>query len=60
MANELLKIKAKKIVYVSCNPSTLAKDMKILTKKYKIKTIIPVDMFPQTASVESICLMIRK
>lgn len=48
----ILTVKPKKVVYVSCNPSTLAKDIDVLSKKYKIEMIQPVDMFPQTSHVE--------
>jgi 23S rRNA (uracil-5-)-methyltransferase RumA len=48
----LRKIKPKKIVYVSCNPSTLAKDVAALEKLYEVKYLQPVDMFPHTAHVE--------
>lgn len=41
-----------RIVYVSCNPSTLARDVKILADHYDVKQIQPVDMFPQTSHVE--------
>ena len=44
----ILKFNPKKIGYISCNPATLVRDLKILEKKYEITTIIPVDMFPQT------------
>ncbi|MGX1431473.1 23S rRNA (uracil1939-C5)-methyltransferase [Cytobacillus horneckiae] len=50
----ILKVQPEKIVYVSCNPSTLAKDIAILDKKYKVNSIQPVDMFPQTAHVEAV------
>ncbi|WLR42539.1 23S rRNA (uracil(1939)-C(5))-methyltransferase RlmD [Bacillus carboniphilus] len=50
----LLKVKPKRIVYVSCNPSTLAKDLQFLSKAYKVDAIQPVDMFPHTSHVESI------
>ncbi|MCB4791223.1 MAG: 23S rRNA (uracil(1939)-C(5))-methyltransferase RlmD [Elusimicrobia bacterium] len=48
--------KPEKIVYVSCNPSTLARDLNDLTKKscYKIKRIVPLDMFPQTFHIETV------
>ena len=52
--NTLLKIKPKKIVYVSCDPETLARDIKILLDKYEIKTVQPVDMFPMTFHVETV------
>ncbi|OQX93213.1 MAG: 23S rRNA (uracil(1939)-C(5))-methyltransferase RlmD [Tenericutes bacterium 4572_104] len=56
----ILRIKPKQIVYISCNPSTLAKNLKDLLKLYNIKSIKPVDMFPNTASVESITIMSLK
>lgn len=56
----VLDVKPKKVVYVSCNPSTLAKDVKILTKLYKVERIQPVDMFPQTAHVESVTTLSLK
>ncbi len=58
--NTVLKIKPKRIVYTSCNPSTLAKDLKELTKLYNVEYIQPVDMFPQTAHVECVSQLILK
>ncbi len=53
-------MKPERIVYVSCNPSTLARDLKILDELgYKTKEIQPVDMFPQTYHVETVVLMSR-
>lgn len=60
MLHLLSKMKLKKIVYGSCNPSTLAKDLNILSKDYDIKKVIPLDMFPQTAQVESVTLLTLK
>ncbi len=60
LIDSILKANIKRIVYVSCNPSTLAKDLNILTNDYKIRYIQPVDMFPQTAKVEAVVLMERK
>lgn len=54
-----LRAKPKRIVYVSCNPSTLAKDCKVLLKGYRIESVQPVDMFPQTGHVESVVRMER-
>lgn len=51
------KTDVKRIVYVSCNPATLAKDLNILTEKYDVKYMQPVDMFPQTAHVECVVLL---
>lgn len=53
----LLKAEPKKIVYVSCNPATQARDLKILSEKYEIISVQPVDMFPHTMHVENIVLL---
>lgn len=53
----LLKIKANKIVYVSCNPLTLARDIKELESGYDLGDITLVDMFPNTHHVESVCVL---
>lgn len=53
--SSLVKLKPKRIVYVSCNPETQARDFKYLLKNgYKVKKIQPVDMFPQTHHVETV------
>lgn len=56
----ILKVNPKKFVYVSCNPSTLAKDLQVLSSKYKVEYLQPVDMFPQTAHVESVTQLLLK
>lgn len=56
----LIKYKPKKLIYVSCNPSTLAKDLNELLKVYDVKNITPIDMFPHTSHVESITVLERK
>ena len=53
----LLKIEADKIVYVSCNPATQARDLAMLDPKYKVTRVQPVDMFPQTHHVENVVLL---
>ncbi|PLR92868.1 23S rRNA (uracil(1939)-C(5))-methyltransferase RlmD [Bacillus sp. T33-2] len=50
----VLKVKPKKFIYVSCNPSTLAKDIQTLSGQYKVEYIQAVDMFPHTAHVEAV------
>lgn len=50
----LLNLKAKKIVYVSCNSATQARDLEMLSEIYKITKVRPVDMFPQTHHVENV------
>ncbi|WNS76410.1 23S rRNA (uracil(1939)-C(5))-methyltransferase RlmD [Bacillus sp. DTU_2020_1000418_1_SI_GHA_SEK_038] len=54
----ILKVKPKKVVYVSCNPSTLAKDIDVLSSSYNVEMIQPVDMFPQTAHVEAVAKIV--
>ena len=56
----LLKVGASKIVYVSCNPATQARDLQMLMGSYTIAEIQPVDMFPQTAHVEKVVLLVKK
>lgn len=56
----VLKSLPKRVVYVSCNPASLAKDLAILTEKYDIKYIQPLDLFPFSAHVESVCLLTHK
>ncbi|MBA7531615.1 23S rRNA (uracil-C(5))-methyltransferase RlmCD [subsurface metagenome] len=57
----IIKIKPKKIIYVSCNPATLARDLKYLTRDddYKLKKVLPIDMFPQTSHIECIASLER-
>lgn len=59
--DSLIKMSPKTVVYVSCNPETLARDLDYLTKKsdYKVQKIRPVDMFPHTAHIECVVLMSR-
>ncbi|MBC6301331.1 23S rRNA (uracil(1939)-C(5))-methyltransferase RlmD [Listeria booriae] len=57
----ILKMKPKRVVYVSCNPATLARDMLVLTEGgYEAKMVQPVDMFPQTTHVECVTVLERK
>ena len=58
--DNILNIRPKKIVYISCNPATLIRDLADFENEYDIKTIIPVDMFPFTSHVECVALMGRK
>lgn len=57
---ELSKIKASKMIYVSCDPVTLARDIRRLSKIYEVINIIPVDMFSNTYHVECVCLLNRR
>ena len=56
----LLEATPKKIVYVSCNPATQARDLKILSDQYEIVAVQPVDMFPQTVHVENVVGLERR
>jgi 23S rRNA (uracil1939-C5)-methyltransferase len=55
VVKSLLNIKPPQIIYVSCNPSTLARDLKILCEEcYKLEMVQPVDMFPHTYHIETV------
>ncbi|HOZ55138.1 MAG TPA: 23S rRNA (uracil(1939)-C(5))-methyltransferase RlmD [Clostridia bacterium] len=56
----IIKYSPEKIVYISCNPATLIRDLKLLEEKYEIKKIQPVDMFPFTTHVECVCFLKRR
>ena len=59
--NAILKLKPEKVVYVSCNPSTLARDLQMLCEKeYILSEVTPVDMFPQTGHVETVVLLNKR
>jgi 23S rRNA (uracil1939-C5)-methyltransferase len=57
VVQRLLEMESPKIVYVSCNAATQARDLKLLSEKYTITKIQPVDMFPQTHHVENVALL---
>jgi 23S rRNA (uracil1939-C5)-methyltransferase len=56
----LLKASPQKIVYVSCNPATQARDLAILDHQYSIRAIQPVDMFPHTTHVENVVELVKR
>lgn len=56
----LLKANPNRIVYVSCNPSTQARDMKMLESGFTVVKVTPVDMFPHTHHIESVALLVRQ
>jgi len=56
----MLEIAPRRIVYISCNPTTLARDLKILAQKYEVDEIQPVDMFPQTYHIENVAKLTLK
>lgn len=57
VVEQILKINAPKILYISCNPATQARDLQLLSTTYKVKAVQPVDMFPHTQHVENITLL---
>ena len=61
LIESIIESKIKKLVYISCDPATLSRDLKLLTNEaYELKKIQPVDMFPHTMHVETIALLHRK
>jgi 23S rRNA (uracil1939-C5)-methyltransferase len=57
---KLLEIAAEKIIYVSCNPATQARDLSLLSEKYQISAVQPVDMFPHTLHIENVTALFLK
>ncbi len=56
----IMEVEPKRVVYVSCDSATLARDIKILSGKYKLIEATPVDMFPNSVHVETVVLLVRK
>lgn len=59
VVKQILKMAPERIVYVSCNSATQARDVAMMTEKYRIEKVQPVDMFPQTHHVENVMLLVR-
>ncbi len=57
---QIMKIAPQKVVYVSCNSATQARDLALMDEKYKVTRVRPVDMFPQTHHVENVVLLERR
>ena len=60
VVKQLAESQAERIVYISCNPSTQARDVQLLSEAYDVAKLQPVDMFPHTAHVENIALLVKK
>ncbi len=60
VVNVILNAEPERIVYVSCNPATQARDLALLDQKYRVDAIRPVDMFPHTHHVENVVRLIKK
>ena len=55
--NVIIKAQPKRIVYVSCNPATQARDLSLLDSNYRVMAVQPVDMFPHTPHVENVVML---
>ena len=60
VVEQILKIEAKRIVYISCNSATQARDLSLMDELYKVIHIQPIDMFPQTHHVENIVVLEKR
>lgn len=60
VVEQILKLSPERVVYVSCNSATQARDLALMKEHYEVVKILPVDMFPQTHHVENIALLIKK
>jgi len=60
LISKLLETESEKIIYVSCNPATQARDLNLLSEKYKISAVQPVDMFPHTLHIENVTALFLK
>ena len=58
VVQQLLQAAPRKIVYVSCNPATQARDLQLLAARYEVRRIQPVDMFPHTQHVENVAELV--
>lgn len=56
----IMKLDVKRVVYISCNPATMVRDLKVFEEKYDIKEVQPVDMFPFTSHVECVTMLYLK
>ncbi len=60
VVQQILKVSPEKIVYVSCNPATQARDIALFNEQYAVAKVQPVDMFPQTHHVENVVLLVKR
>lgn len=60
MLETILRSKIDDIIYISCNPATLAKNLAVLSQRYQVTRIVPFDIFSQSAHVETVCVLTKK
>lgn len=60
VVSTIRELSPQKIVYISCNPATQARDIKMLSEEYELTRVKPVDMFPHTQHIESVALLLKK
>ena len=59
VVKQVIELGAGRMIYVSCNPATMARDLQMMQDSYRIEAVQPVDMFPHTYHVEAVAKLIK-